>query len=89
VFVTGEYNWGVQPGLKNFTDHFLEESAEGEPVGESGQALEGRVPTLCRRSHVVGGSGKGAATAQTAAVLIAKQQANAAEIAAAKQGGRP
>ena len=25
VFVTGEYNWGMQPGLKNLTDHFLEE----------------------------------------------------------------
>ncbi|MEG8040153.1 NAD(P)H-dependent oxidoreductase [Sphingomonas sp. LR60] len=25
VFVTGEYNWGQQPGLKNLTDHFLEE----------------------------------------------------------------
>jgi NAD(P)H-dependent FMN reductase len=25
VFVTGEYNWGVQPGLKNLTDHFLPE----------------------------------------------------------------
>lgn len=25
VFVTGEYNWGVQPGLKNLTDHYLEE----------------------------------------------------------------
>ena len=25
VFVSGEYNWGVQPGLKNLTDHFLEE----------------------------------------------------------------
>ena len=25
VFITGEYNWGVQPGLKNLTDHFLEE----------------------------------------------------------------
>jgi len=94
VFVTGEYNWGVQPGLKNLTDHFLEEwfwrpaaiasysggrfsgaraaiawhgilsemgmvvtsstiavgtigqalSAEGEPVGESGQALERAFP---------------------------------------------
>jgi NAD(P)H-dependent FMN reductase len=91
VFVTGEYNWGVQPGLKNLTDHFLEEwfwrpaaiasysggrfsgvrsglqwhgilsemgmivissalavgsiaqtlSAEGEPLGEAGRALEG------------------------------------------------
>jgi NAD(P)H-dependent FMN reductase len=90
VFITGEYNWGVQPGLKNLTDHFLEEwfwrpaaiasysagrfsgvraatawhstlsemgmvvisstiavgpigqtlSAEGEPVGEAGRALE-------------------------------------------------
>jgi NAD(P)H-dependent FMN reductase len=25
VFVAGEYNWGVQPGLKNLADHFLEE----------------------------------------------------------------
>jgi len=94
IFVTGEYNWGVQPGLKNLTDHFLEEwfwrpaaivsysagrlagaraasawhgtlsemgmvvvsstiavgligqalSADGEPVGESGKALEGAFP---------------------------------------------
>jgi NAD(P)H-dependent FMN reductase len=94
VFITGEYNWGVQPGLKNLTDHFLEEwfwrpaaiasysagrlsgaraatawhgtlsemgmvvvsstiavgpiaqtlSAEGEPVGEAGQALERAFP---------------------------------------------
>ena len=94
VFVTGEYNWGVQPGLKNLTDHFLEEwfwrpaaiasysggrfsgaraattwhgilsemgmvvvsstiavgpigqalSAEGEPAGEAGQALEHAFP---------------------------------------------
>lgn len=27
VFVVGEYNWSVQPGLKNLTDHFLEEWA--------------------------------------------------------------
>ena len=90
VLVTGEYNWGVQPGLKNLTDHFLEEwfwrpaaiasysagrfagaraatawhgtlsemgmvvvsstiaagpiaatlSADGEPIGEGGKALE-------------------------------------------------
>jgi NAD(P)H-dependent FMN reductase len=94
VFVTGEYNWGIQPGLKNLTDHFLEEwfwrpaaiasysagrlsgarastawhgtlsemgmvvvsstiavgpishtlSAEGEPVGEAGKALEASFP---------------------------------------------
>src|SRR6187431_298813 len=94
VFITGEYNWGVQPGLKNLTDHFLEEwfwrpaaiasysagrlsgaraatawhgtlsemgmvvvsstiavgpigqtlSAEGEPVGAGGQALEQAFP---------------------------------------------
>jgi NAD(P)H-dependent FMN reductase len=25
VFICGEYNWGVQPGLKNLTDYFLEE----------------------------------------------------------------
>jgi NAD(P)H-dependent FMN reductase len=25
VFITGEYNWNIQPGLKNLTDHFLEE----------------------------------------------------------------
>ena len=94
VFITGEYNWGIQPGLKNLTDHFLEEwfwrpaaiasysggrlsgaraatawhgilsemgmvvisstiaigpigqalSADGEPTGESGQALERAFP---------------------------------------------
>jgi len=94
VFVTGEYNWGVQPGLKNLTDHFLEEwflrpaaiasysagrfsgaraatawhgtlsemgmvvisstiavgpiagtlSADGEPTGEGGKALEHAFP---------------------------------------------
>lgn len=25
LFVVGEYNWSVQPGLKNLTDHFIEE----------------------------------------------------------------
>src|SRR5260370_36535826 len=25
VFITGEYNWAIQPGLKNPTDHFLQE----------------------------------------------------------------
>ena len=25
VFITGEYNWGMQPGLKHLTAHFLEE----------------------------------------------------------------
>jgi NAD(P)H-dependent FMN reductase len=25
LFVVGEYNWGPQPGLKNLTDHVLEE----------------------------------------------------------------
>ena len=25
MFVAGEYNWGMQPGLKNLADHFLEE----------------------------------------------------------------
>jgi NAD(P)H-dependent FMN reductase len=99
VFVTGEYNWGVQPGLKNLTDHFLEEwfwrpaaivsysagrlsgaraasawhgtlsemgmvvisstievgpigqtlSAEGEPTGESGKALERAFPPTTSR----------------------------------------
>jgi NAD(P)H-dependent FMN reductase len=94
VFVTGEYNWGIQPGLKNLTDHFLEEwfwrpaaivsysagrlsgarastawhgtlsemgmvvisstigvgpiaqtlSAEAEPIGEGGKALERAFP---------------------------------------------
>src|SRR4030088_1659896 len=24
-FIPSEYNWGIQPGLKNLTDHFLEE----------------------------------------------------------------
>jgi NAD(P)H-dependent FMN reductase len=94
IFITGEYNWGIQPGLKNLTDHFLEEwfwrpaaiasysagrfagarsatawhgtlsemgmvvtsstiavgpiaqtlSAEGEPIGASGAALEQAFP---------------------------------------------
>jgi NAD(P)H-dependent FMN reductase len=94
VFITGEYNWGMQPGLKNLTDHFLEEwfwrpaaiasysagrfagaraalawhgtlsemgmvvisssiavgpiahalSADGEPIGEGGKALEQAFP---------------------------------------------
>jgi NAD(P)H-dependent FMN reductase len=94
LFVTGEYNWGVQPGLKNLTDHFLEEwfwrpaaivsysagrlsgahaatawhgtlcemgmvvvsstiavgpiahtlSADSEPIGEGGKALEAQFP---------------------------------------------
>jgi NAD(P)H-dependent FMN reductase len=94
VFITGEYNWGIQPGLKNLTDHFLEEwfwrpaaiasysagrfsgaraalawhgtlsemgmvvisstiavggigqslSADGEPVGEGGRAVEQALP---------------------------------------------
>src|ERR1700752_3456544 len=25
VFIAGDYNWGFQPGLKNLTDHYLEE----------------------------------------------------------------
>src|SRR5260370_11216361 len=25
VFITGEYNWSIQPRVKNLTDHFLEE----------------------------------------------------------------
>ena len=94
IFVTGEYNWGIQPGLKNLTDHFLEEwfwrpaaiasysagrfsgaraatawhgtlsemgmvvvsstiasgpisqtlSAEGQPIGEGGKALQRAFP---------------------------------------------
>lgn len=94
IFVAGEYNWGIQPGLKNLTDHFLEEwfwrpaaivsysagrlsgarasigwhgtlsemgivvisstigvgpigqtlSAESQPIGEGGQALERSFP---------------------------------------------
>ncbi len=27
LFVAGEYNWGMQPGLKNLTDHYLAEWA--------------------------------------------------------------
>jgi NAD(P)H-dependent FMN reductase len=96
IFVTGEYNWGIQPGLKNLADHFLEEwfwrpaaivsysggrlsgaraatawhgtlsemgmvvvsstiavgpigqslSAEGQPVGDGGEALQRAFPRL-------------------------------------------
>ena len=119
VFVTGEYNWGVQPGLKNLTDHFLEEwfwrpaaiasysagrlsgaraatawhgtlsemgmvvvsstiavgpigqtlAADGAPIGRRRQGPRTGVSALCRRSDVVGRSGKDAATTQAAAVL--------------------
>lgn len=31
VFVAGEYNWGMQPGLKNLTDHYLDEW-QGRPA---------------------------------------------------------
>src|ERR1700733_4126775 len=94
IFITGEYNWGIQPGLKNLPDLFLEEwfwrpaaiasysggrlsgarastawhgtlsemgmvvvsstiavgpigqslSADGEPTGEGGKALERTFP---------------------------------------------
>lgn len=33
VFVTGEYNWGIQPGLKNLTDHFLDTVAVAAVAG--------------------------------------------------------
>ena len=56
MFVTGEYNWGVQPGLKNLTDHFLEEwfwrpaavaSYSGGRISGARQTLPGmaRFPT--------------------------------------------
>ncbi|ODP36689.1 NADPH-dependent FMN reductase [Sphingomonas turrisvirgatae] len=32
LFVAGEYNWGMQPGLKNLTDHYLSEWAR-RPAG--------------------------------------------------------
>ena len=31
VFITGESNWGPQPGLMNLSDHFLEECSRGRP----------------------------------------------------------
>lgn len=31
VFITGEYNWGVQPGLKNLTDHFWKNGSGAPP----------------------------------------------------------
>ena len=114
MFVTGEYNWGVQPGLKNLTDHFLEEwfwrpaaivsysagrlsgaraatawhgtlsemgmvvisttiavgpigqtlSVEGEPIGESGQALERAFPRFADDLRLVDGRRESAATAE-------------------------
>mgnify|MGYP003647440426 CR=1 FL=1 len=59
VFVAGEYNWGVQPGLKNLTDHFLEEwfwrpaaiasvhkafDKTGAPTGSDGDRLVRNFP---------------------------------------------
>lgn len=33
VFVAGEYNWGIQPGLKNLVDHFGNPEWGGRPAG--------------------------------------------------------
>jgi NAD(P)H-dependent FMN reductase len=54
VFVTGEYNWGVQRGLKNLTDHFLEEwfwesIRNRGALGSSGSAEAGRLMDLSTR----------------------------------------
>ncbi len=39
VFITGEYNWGVQPGLKNLTDqHFIGNGHGGDLVHRCGRA---------------------------------------------------
>jgi NAD(P)H-dependent FMN reductase len=35
VFVTGEYNCGMQPGLKNLTDHFLESGSGARPASSA------------------------------------------------------
>jgi len=61
VFVIGEYNWGMQPGLKNLTDHFLEEwfwrpaaivSYSPGPVGGARAAMAWH-PTLSEMGMVV------------------------------------
>jgi NAD(P)H-dependent FMN reductase len=57
VFVTGEYNWGVQPGLKNLTDHFLEEwfwrpaaiASYSAPAGWPGPARTSSGTASCPR----------------------------------------
>ena len=44
----GEYNWGMQPGLKNLTDHYLEEwfwRPAGSAIRPGGSA--GRGPAWC------------------------------------------
>jgi multimeric flavodoxin WrbA len=61
IFVTGEYNWRVQPGLKNLMDRFLEEwfwrprrdrpivqtlDADGAPTGETAGPSKGRFRAL-------------------------------------------
>ena len=38
VFVAGEYNRGVQPGLKNLTDHYLKEF-DGRPAGVASYSM--------------------------------------------------
>ena len=61
VFVIGEYNWGMQPGLKNLTDHFLEEwfwrpaaivSYSPGPIGGARAAMAWH-PTLSEMGMVV------------------------------------
>ncbi len=56
VFVTGEYNWGMQPGLKNLTDHFLEEMvlAAGGHVSYSAGRIAGARSKFTVAWHLVG-----------------------------------
>ena len=52
LFVTGEYNWKTQPGLKNLTDHFLEEWFWRPPAIAS--YFAGLHPvSLCLKKHIV------------------------------------
>ena len=55
VFITGEYNWGIQPGLKNLTDHFLEEwfwrpaAIASYSAGRLGGARASTATARCRK----------------------------------------
>ena len=59
VFVVGEYNWGVQPGLKNLTDHFLEEWFGRPPRSPAirGTSFRGEVELRLAQQSVRNGHG--------------------------------
>ena len=58
IFVAGEYNWGVRPGLKNLTDHFGTLSEMGVLVISSTIAVGPMGRALSAENQPTGEGGK-------------------------------